>query len=87
MLNLDILSDGAMGTSVALIEGKLRQLPCGFIFGGFWALTGTWALMNRSLHIWATKILKIMDKGVFFYKMHFLIKRLFLALDKVQVQV
>ena len=36
-----------MMTFVALMEAELQQLPCRVIFGGFRALTGTWALMNR----------------------------------------
>ena len=30
-----------------LMEAELRQLPCRVIFCGFWALTSTWALVNR----------------------------------------
>ena len=41
------LLSGTLGTFVALMEAELQQLLYRVFFGGFRALTGTWALMNR----------------------------------------
>ena len=41
------LSNGTLGSIVALLEAELQQFPCKVIFGGFWVLTSAWALMNR----------------------------------------
>ena len=39
--------NGNLGLFVALMEAELQQLLCRVVFGRFWALTGTWALMSR----------------------------------------
>ena len=36
-----------MGTYVAFIGAEQCQIPFRVIFGGFWALTNTWARMTR----------------------------------------
>ena len=36
-----------METFVAVMGAELWQIPYRDIFGGFWALTRTWALMTR----------------------------------------
>ena len=39
--------NGPLRTFVALLGAGLGQFPCRVFFGGFWALTNTWALMNK----------------------------------------
>ena len=53
---VNYLSNGTLGTTVAVLEAELQQFPYSVVFADFFVHTSTWELMNRRMLLNPPKI-------------------------------